>query len=288
MMRCLAVAAALLLAACGAREDGAVLQGYAEADYIYVAPQDAGLVASLAVQEGAEVEAGAALFTLNEDRARAAFEAAEAQSAASAAQPITAAIAAARANAALAEANLARTRTLYDRALVAQARLDQDQAAVDAARAEVRRLEAERAAAAQQDRAGDAQADLARTQLRDRAVTAPVSGRVERIFRRPGEFAQPGEPVLALLPPANMKIRFFAPQALLSQLQLGETISVSCDGCAEGLTARISFIDSAPQFTPPVIYSVEEREKLVFLVEARPNQPQALRPGQPLTVRIAP
>jgi HlyD family secretion protein len=109
---------------------------------------------------------------------------------------------------------------------------------------------------------------------------------VERIFRRPGEYVQPGSPVLALLPPANLKLRFFAPQALLSRFQLGREVAISCDGCASGLTARVSFTATEPQFTPPVIYSVAERQKLVFLVEARPNQPAALRPGQPLDVRV--
>jgi len=277
----------LTLSACGAREDGRVLQGYAEADYLYVSPQDPGLVASLAVREGADVNEGDVLFALNEDRARASYAAAEAQSAASQARPVTAAIAAARANAALAASNLARTRTLYGQDLIAQARLDQDQAALDAARAEVRRLEAERATAARQDQAQDAQTQLARTQLRDREVRAPAAGRVERIFRRPGEYTQPGEPVLALLPPQNLKLRFFAPQALLPQLALGQEVGVSCDGCVGGITAQISFIDTAPQFTPPVIYSVEERDKLVYLIEARPNQPDLLRPGQPLDIHIA-
>lgn len=231
---------------------------------------------------------GAALFTLNLDRARASFEAAAAQSAASTARPLGAALAAARANARLAQATYERTRTLYTERFVAQARLDQDAAALAAARAEVQRLEAERAAAAQRDEASDAQAALARTQLQDRAVRAPAAGRVERIFRRPGEFVSPGEPVLAILPPANLKLRFFAPEPMLASLRLGQSVAVSCDGCADGLTAQIFFIDSAPQFTPPIIYSVEEREKLVYLVEARLTGDAALRPGQPLTITVSP
>lgn len=281
----LAMCAALTLAACGARE-ATTLQGYAEADYLYIAPQDPGLVASLSVREGAQVDAGEALFALNTERAQASYAAAEAQSAASQARAANAAIEAARANAALAAATLARTRLLYEQDFIAQARLDQDQAAFDAARAEVRRLEAQRAVAAQTDEAQDAQAALARTQLADRIVRAPAAGRVERIFRRPGEYAQPGEPVLALLAPQNIKLRFFAPEAMLPRISLGQVVRVTCNGCAEGLTARITFIDTAPQFTPPVIYSTEEREKLVYLIEARPNRPELLRPGQPLDIHL--
>lgn len=285
MKRVAALCAALALGACGARE-ATTLQGYAEADYLYIAPQDPGLVAELAVREGAQVAAGDTLFALNAERAEASYAAAEAQSQASQARAATAAIAAARANASLAAATLARTQMLYEQNFVAQARLDQDQAALDAARAEVRRLEAERAAAAQSDEAQDAQASLARTQLADRVVRAPAAGRVERIFRRPGEYTQPGEPVLALLPPANVKLRFFAREAMLPRLALGQTVRVTCNGCADGITARISFIDTAPQFTPPVIYSTEEREKLVYLIEARPNRPDLLRPGQPLDIHL--
>jgi HlyD family secretion protein len=278
------ILALLFLAACGRQDD--LLQGYAEADYIFVAPQDPGLVATLSVREGAEVRAGAPLFTLNPERARASYEAAEAQSRANRARAASQAIAQAEASAELAARDFARTQSLYERNFVSKVKLDQDRSRLDAARAEVRRLRAERSSAAQEDAAAEAQADLARTQLRDRAVAAPVAGRVERIFLRPGEFASVGEPVLALLPPGNLKIRFFAPERMLSQLRLGQDVSFSCDGCPTGLTARIFFIASEAQFTPPVIYSVEEREKLVYLVEARPNRPELLRPGQPLDVQV--
>jgi HlyD family secretion protein len=275
---------ALLLAACGQRND--YLQGYAEADYIFVAPQDPGLVSTLAVREGAEVKAGAPLFTLNPERAEASYQAAEAQGRTNRARVAAQAVAEAEANAQLAARDFERTRALYERNFVAKVKLDQDRSRLDAARAEVQRVRAERSTAVQEDAAAAAQADLARTQLHDRAIAAPVAGRVERIFLRPGEYASPGEPVLALLPPGNLKIRFFAPEKMLSQLRLGQEVAYSCDGCPQGLTARIFFIASEAQFTPPIIYSVEEREKLVYLVEARPKRPERLRPGQPLDVRV--
>jgi HlyD family secretion protein len=278
------VALALLAAACGAKPN--TLQGYAEADYVYVSTQDPGLVRTLSVREGDEVAAGAALFTLNPERARANYEAAEAMSEADSARALAQAVVAARAQARLADLTLARTQSLYQQTFVSRARLDQDRAAADAARAELRRAETEHANASRENRAQDAQASLARTQLSDREIAAPIAARVERVYRRPGEYVTPGAPVLALLPPANMKLRFFAPQAMLSRLAPGREVQVSCDGCPAGLTARVSYVAAEPQFTPPVIYSSEEREKLVFLIEARPNQPAALRPGQPLDIRV--
>jgi HlyD family secretion protein len=95
-----------------------------------------------------------------------------------------------------------------------------------------------------------------------------------------------GKPVVALLPPANIKVRFFVPEATLPTIAIGNAVELRCDGCPPGLKANISFISRSVEYTPPVIYSREERAKLVFMVEARPEQPQVLRVGQPLSVLL--
>ena len=92
--------------------------------------------------------------------------------------------------------------------------------------------------------------------------------------------------MVALLPPQNLKFRFFAPEPLLPQIKYGETVAVSCDGCEKGLTAKVSFIARSAEYTPPVIYSLDERAKLVYLIEARPDQPEKFRVGQPVTVTL--
>src|SRR5262249_25392757 len=102
---------------------------------------------------------------------------------------------------------------------------------------------------------------------------------------RPGEMVPAGRPVLAILPPGNLKVRFFVPQATLPQIAYGDNVAVACDGCA-GQTAKVSFIAKSAEYTPPVIYSLEERNKLVFLIEALPDQPDKLRVGQPVDVRL--
>lgn len=93
--------------------------------------------------------------------------------------------------------------------------------------------------------------------------------------------------MVSLLPPGNIKLRFFVPQAMLPEIALGDAVRVKCDGCAPQIHARISFISETAEYTPPVIYSLEERAKLVFLVEARPEHPESLRVGQPIRVTIA-
>jgi HlyD family secretion protein len=274
MKRIATIALLLLTGACGERASDA-LQGYGEADYIYLASQEAGVVGELFVTEGQEVAAGAAIFRLDPERLSFGARQASANRGA-----LVQAVQAAEANARLAQLNYTRTTELFERGFQARARLDADRAARDAADARLDQAQRELSAAG-------AATGLAEERLSDLEGVAPRAGRIERIFHRPGEVVAAGAPIASLLAPENLKVRFFAPQEMLSQLRLGVAVQIGCDGCAEGLTGRISFIATEPQFTPPVIYSLEQREKLVYLVEARPTQPDAIRPGQPIDVRLA-
>ena len=94
--------------------------------------------------------------------------------------------------------------------------------------------------------------------------------------------------VLALLRPDNRKLKLFVPQKLQSGVHVGQTLALRCDGCASGLQARVNFIASGPEFTPPVIYSVESRQKLVVLVEAELlGEAMRLSPGQIVDIELA-
>lgn len=290
MKRFLIAYAALSLVACGGRESGA-LNGYVEADTLYMAPQEAGVVAQIAVREGDKVKPGDMLFRLDAGRMTYAVEQSAAAVAASQRRveesgALDQAIAEAKADLDRLAADFQRTRKLFDEGFVAKARFDADRAALAAAEARLERARAERKAAQDDLQSAEAQAGLARQRLDDLAVYAPQAGTVEQIYRRAGEVAGAGDPVVALLPPENIKLRFFAPEPLLSSLAPGKEVNFTCDGCAETLTARITFIASEPQFTPPVIYSLDEREKLVFLVEARPLAAEGLRPGLPVSIRL--
>ena len=98
-----------------------------------------------------------------------------------------------------------------------------------------------------------------------------------------------GRPVAALLPPGNVKARFFVPEAVVGSLSAGQRVDIACDGCGTPIAAKITFISAQAEFTPPIIYSEESRSKLVFLVEARPDPKDATRlhPGQPVDVKVA-
>lgn len=283
-------AAALLLAAC-APQDDATLAGYVEADLLYLAPQDAGIVKTLAVREGDRVMAGDVLFTLDPTRLSLAAEQADAAARSAAARAaedgaLAKQIAEAEAAYKLADQTFRRSRELVKDGAVSKEKYDMDAAALASAKARLEGARAERAAMEREWDSMSAAARLAEQRLTDLETLAPQSGTIERVYRRPGEIAAIGDPVVALLPPENYKLKFFVPEPKLSSLQIGGEILFSCDGCAEARAARISFIASEPQYTPPVIYSIKERAKLVFLVEARLENPAGLRPGLPVTIEL--
>jgi HlyD family secretion protein len=274
MKRALVLAFALMLAACGDKDNADLLQGYGEADYIYLSAQDSGIVGDLLVAEGDAVEPGQVVFRLNPDRMSYQAQSVSAERSAQAE-----AVRAAQADAALARQNLTRGQELFERGFYPRARLDSDIAADNAARAHL--AQSRRALGA-----AGAETSLAARRLEDLDGVAPAAGVIQHIYHRPGEVVSAGEPIVSLLAPQNMKVRFFAPQDALARLEVGGMVDISCDGCAEGLQARISFVADEPQFTPPVIYSLDERDKLVFLIEARPLDPSAIRPGIPVDVRL--
>ncbi|HSV79509.1 MAG TPA: HlyD family efflux transporter periplasmic adaptor subunit [Ramlibacter sp.] len=308
-----ALVLAAALPACGPAPPAA-WSGYAEGDYVYLAAPLAGTLSSLAVQAGQQVTRGQPLFTLEAQSEQAARAEAQARLAAARFQAADtdkgrrppevavqqAQLAQARAQLALARRELARKSPLAESGMVSRADLDATRAATEAAQAHVAELEAAlqvaRLPSRQDERAAaEAQVEVARQVLKQnewreqqKQQAAPTDAVVSDTFFRPGEFVAAGQPVLALLPRGNIKARFYVAQSELPSLAPGQPVRISCDGCGAPIEARVSFIATQPEYTPPVIYSNAQRSKLVFLVEARPVQPSdaaRLRPGQPLDVR---
>lgn len=306
----LAVGAAIVLALVLAPRFGPArtLTGYVEGEPLYLAAPVAGTVRAVHVVRGQEVKAGQALFVVDPSQLQAQRDQAAAEEAAAQAQaqdarkgqrPVEVAvleanIAAAEARARDAHADLRRIQPLVRQGWYAPARLDDARAAAQAADAQVRAARRQRDAAllgAREDqvRAADArvaQAEAAVTgaqaRLSDTAPRAPANARVEEVFFQAGEWAPANQPVLSLLPDHRIKVRFFVPERELSAYGVGRTVRFACDGCAKGLTARIEYVSPRPEFTPPVIYSREARDRLVYLIEARPSV--RLNPGQPVDV----
>ena len=289
--------------------------GYAEGDYVYIASPLAGRLDSIAVQAGQTVAQGTALFQLDAENEQAAQQESAARLSSAKAQAANldtgkrqdelavarAQLAQARAAEALAHSDLLRQQKLVAQGFVSQSRADeateqwqQTQARVAelAAAVRVAELPARRdERLAQQSNAVAASEVLRQSTWRttQKQQSAPTASVVADVFFRQGEFVPAGQPVLSLLPPGNLKARFFVPESDVAQLHPGQNVMLACDGCGTPMAAQITRIATQPEFTPPVIYSNALRNKLVFMVEAKPQAADALRlrPGQPLDVRIA-
>jgi HlyD family secretion protein len=290
MQRSVLTAVALVVAACSPEQSGS-LEGYGEADYVYIAAQDGGVVRILHVREGDHVAAGATLAEIDPGRLQYAYDAAHAAAESARSRvaddgALAEAVRQARANADLAARNLMRTEALVANGTTPRSRLDEDRAALASAQAVLAGAIAERDTALRNLGTAVADEALARRKLDDLKLMAPAAGSVERVYHRAGEVVAAGAPILALLPPGNMKVRFFVPEPMLASVRTGGSVAVTCDGCPPGLVGTISFVASEAQFTPPVIYSLEERAKLVFLAEARLDRPDAVRPGLPVDVSL--
>ena len=237
--------AALALVGCSNADDRK-LQGWVEAELIFVSPDEQGRVETLKVREGDHVKQGDVLFTVDDDLQKA--------------------------DMVVRKAAVTNAQQAFDRAKELLKTAAGTQKAYDDAEAALRQ----------------AQANLAwsETRVGRRSAYSPADGTIEQVYYRGGETVSAGKPVVALLPPKNLKMRFFAPEPILPQIKYGESVAVSCDGCEKGLTAKISFIARSAEYTPPVIYSLDERAKLVYLIEARPEQPEKFRVGQPITVTL--
>ena len=221
-------------------------QGWVEADMIFVSPDESGRVTKLDVREGDEVKAGMPLYSVDDDLQQADLN----QN----------------------KATLANAQQTYDRAASLSKTGSGTQANLDAAVSALR--------------VAEARVNTSQTRLARRTGFAPINGAVQQIYFREGETVPAQRPVLSIMPPGNMKIRFYVPETDLPKLAIGDEVRVTCDNCAADLTAKIYFIATAAEYTPPVIYSLDERNKLVYLIQARPARPDVLRVGQPISVYL--
>ena len=221
-------------------------QGWVEADMIFVSPDESGRVTRLLVREGDQVKVGDQLYSVDDDLQQADLN----QN----------------------KATLANAQQTYDRAASLSRTGSGTQANLDSAVSALR--------------VAEARVNTSETRLARRKGFAPVAGTIQQIYFREGEMVPERRPVLSIMPPGNMKIRFFVPETELPKLAIGDEVRVTCDNCSADLTAKIYFIATTAEYTPPVIYSLDERNKLVYLIQAPPSRPDALRVGQPVSVYL--
>jgi len=271
-MKRLSLILLLLLCACGNEKPPAWL-GYGEGDNSFIGAPQPGWLAHLGVRRGQIVKRGQFLFSLDDVHETAARD----QAAANLAQ--------AKASLAQEQANLVYTQTeLKRQAGVAKVNagvpstFDQTLASFRESQAHITQLEGQIV----QMQAALADAEY---QLSQRRIVAQVDGQVQDIYFFQGEYVPATTPVVSVLPPANIFVRFFVPETEFAHVKLGQTVAITCDGCAPNMTAKITFIAQQEEFTPPVIFSVGNKEKLVFKLEARAPGGLKLNPGEPVEVR---
>jgi HlyD family secretion protein len=304
--------AAQLFSACAPAAPLAV--GYVEGDYVLLAPIEVAQVETVTVKRGDRVTPGTTVVTLESADAKIAVAQAEAGLAQAQAQLADLQIgkrpeeiAVLRAEVDMASAQAADAKRKYDRAADlfkrgagTQADFDTASATLETANAQVGQANANLAvgglparpetikAADNQVKQAQATLEQARWRLSKRVLASPSSGRVNDVIRNPGDTAGPTSPVISILPDGAVKLSVYIPEASFSSVKVGTLLGVHCDGCGPDVRARVSYVSPDPEFTPPVIYSLENRQKLVYLVEARPEGDAGpLQPGQIVDVDLA-
>ncbi|MDD2851057.1 MAG: HlyD family efflux transporter periplasmic adaptor subunit [Desulfuromonadaceae bacterium] len=314
-VRICAVLALLFSAACSTEPAPSNrVQGYVEADYVYVTAPLAGKLRSLSVRRGAHVSAGESLFLLesvpektarDEATQRLAQIRAQRADAGKGKRPteiaaVTAQLNLARTALQLSEQELARQEKLLLANVVALQDVERQRSARDQNRQRVGQLEAELRTAQLGSRSDQMamlhaqeqslEAALARSEweLAQKQQSAPAAGVVFDTLYRPGEWIAAGRPVIVLLPPQNIKVRTFVPQSLLTSIHTGSKAAITVDGKPALLTGIVAYISPQAEYTPPVIYSQEHRQKLVYLVELTfdPAPADLPHPGQPVDVQF--
>lgn len=306
---CLIALSGLLQGCSG--DEGNEYQGYVEGEYVYLSSARAGRLEKLLTRKGSSVESGVLLASLESEYERQAVAKSErslAQTRALYNDMLTgkrpaevsmakAQLAKARADQANASAELARVEALYRQNAVSKKELDNQRAVSRSADATVVEMQkqvdvynlpereqriAAQKAAVEADEAALAQA---RWELGQKEIRPSQAGLVYDTLYMVGEWVPAGSPVIQLLPPGNVKIRFFIPEKRAAALHIGDTVTVSMDG-ASPVSAKVTYIAQNAEYTPPVIYSNETRSKLCFMAEAETDGRTAagLHPGQPVSV----
>ncbi len=309
----LAAVVALALAGCS-RKSTTAYQGYVEGKFVYVASPQSGRLDHLPVARGETISVSHPLFALDSEPEAAAERQAQQMLRVSEAtladlrtgkrapeiDVTQAELQQALADKKQADEILKSYETQYRAGGIPLTDLINAQAAAESSAAKVHQLQSQLAvdalpardeqikAQSEQVAADRAGLEQATWKLQQKEIVSPRQGLVFDTLYREGEWVAAGNPVVELLPPENVEVRFFVPETVVGKLEVGQNIGVHCDGCAANIPAKITFISPQSEYTPPVIYSNDNRSKLVFMVIAKPavERATALHPGQPLEVTL--
>lgn len=274
----LLIGSIIFLAVGCSRQSTHEAQGYIEGRYTYMATPVSGILRQIFVARGTTVKQGQKLFVLEEQPESDAYDAAveNLKQSINARDAIVA-------NLVYAKLTYERYKILVPKNAIQQSQLDNAKSNYDAMIAQLAQANANIASTT----ATLAQAKWTKEQ---KIVYAPVDAIVFDTYYRLGEYTLANQPILSLLAPADIKAIFYIAEADLGNIHLNDDVSVHCDGCNKDYIGHVSFISPTAEYTPPVIFSTETNEKLVFRLEAEFSIQDAmnLHPGQPVTVMYHP
>lgn len=308
----LAIFCAIVLTGCESKNKERAFNGYIEGDYLYLAPAVSGRITKINVKEGDNIVKNTLVFQLDDTLAKANLASAKSNLASLKAELadisvgqrpeeielIKAELAQAKSAFVLAKSNYERIKSLKDKNATSQREFDNAKAEFDRTNALVKQLEANLKVAnlpARENQiksleakiaAANSQIDALSWQLEQTALKASKDGLIEKLFFEVGEFVAAGQPIASLLPPQNLKARFFVPVDEISKIQVGQKVQISCKGC-ENFDAVVRQIASEPEYAPPIIYSENTQSSLIYRVEAAINEPSNLmHPSVLISVRL--
>lgn len=296
-------------------QENTLINGYIEGEYVYISPTESGILDEIYVVKGQQIKQGDIIFSVSKDVWQANIIQAQNKLDQAIAQYtnlgkgkrqqeldiIIEQKAQAEANFKNIELEYQRMSKLIQAEAISQAAYDKSFADYQSAKAKVAELNASLEAAklsAREDELKSAlnEIEIAKQELRkvkqqagNNTAISKVTGIVHDVYFRLGETVSAGNPIVSILPPDNVKIRFYVSEKVLPKIKVNTPISVECDGCSEPISAKISYISTSSEYAPPVIYSTESRDKLLFLVEGHfDDNNQILPVGLPISVRLNP
>ena len=304
---------ALSLSACAPKPPPSYA-GYVEGEYVYLSVPVSGYLSRLELKRGARVHADTVIFSVDamldetslqqalalsqaaQERASNLHDSRRAQEIVSA----EAGLRAARSALELANSHLQRAQSLAAQNFVSELALEdtktqqrQAQAQWEAAQAALKLAQepigrnAERSAAESDAKAAQSIAQQRTWLVEHSTAHSGSEGELTDVYFRVGEWVTANKPVASILPDQGRLIRFFVPEAVLPKIQPGTVVRVQCDGCRDEIRATVEIIYPNAEYSPPVIFSKERREKLLFRIDARPQENSTLLPpGLPVSVTL--
>ncbi|TQO39011.1 HlyD family secretion protein [Arenibacter algicola] len=126
-------------------------------------------------------------------------------------------------------------------------------------------------------------------QIHKSVIQNPVKGTVLVKYAEPNEITAFGKPLYKIANLEDMILRVYISENQLSELKIGQEVSVKIDAGEEmkSYPGVVSWIAESAEFTPKIIQTKEERVNLVYAVKVKVRNDGSLKIGMPAEMWIA-